>query len=51
MLAGMSPKQRHEPDRRWTSSQPSDIIDGITWGQVELEPEVADWLDGLDDQR
>jgi hypothetical protein len=23
----------------------------MTWGQVELEPEVAGWLEGLDDQR
>ena len=28
-----------------------DIIDGMTWGEVELEPEVRDWLEGLDDQR
>jgi len=30
---------------------PGDTMDGITWGQVELELEVTDWLDGLDDQR
>jgi len=23
----------------------------MTWGQVELEPEVADWLTSLDDHR
>ena len=23
----------------------------MTWGEVELEPEVRDWLEGLDDQR
>jgi hypothetical protein len=23
----------------------------MTWGQVELEPEVAEWLESLDDQR
>lgn len=23
----------------------------MTWGTVELEPEVASWLDGLDDKR
>jgi hypothetical protein len=23
----------------------------MTWGQVELEPEVEDWLESLDDQR
>jgi hypothetical protein len=28
-----------------------DIIAGMTWGEVELEPEVPDWLEGLDDQR
>jgi hypothetical protein len=30
---------------------PRDTIDGMPWGQVELEPEVADWLEKLDDQR
>ena len=28
-----------------------DIIVGMAWGEVELEPEVRDWLEGLDDQR
>jgi hypothetical protein len=28
-----------------------DIIAGMAWGEVELEPEVRDWLEGLDDQR
>ncbi len=28
-----------------------DILAGMTWGEVELEPEVRDWLEGLDDQR
>jgi hypothetical protein len=29
-----------------------DNIDGMSaWGQAELEPEVRDWLEGLDDQR
>lgn len=23
----------------------------MAWGEVELEPEVRDWLEGLDDQR
>jgi hypothetical protein len=23
----------------------------MTWGEVELEPEVRDWLEELDDQR
>ncbi len=37
------------PDRH--GSKPGDTIDGILWGQVELEPEVSGWLDGLDDKR
>jgi hypothetical protein len=28
-----------------------DTIAGMPWGEVELEPEVRDWLEGLDDQR
>ncbi len=28
-----------------------DNIDGMPWGEVELEPEVRDWLEGLDDRR
>jgi hypothetical protein len=28
-----------------------DNIAGMPWGEVELEPEVRDWLEGLDDQR
>ena len=28
-----------------------DIIAGMAWGEVELEPEVRDWLEELDDQR
>ena len=28
-----------------------DIIAGMAWGEVELEPEVRDWVEGLDDQR
>jgi hypothetical protein len=51
MLASMSPKQRRENGSGWTPGRSADTIDGITWGQVELEPEVADWLEGLDDQR
>lgn len=23
----------------------------MTWGEVELDPEVSEWLEGLDDQR
>ncbi len=34
-----------------TAGQSPDTIDGIPWGQVELEPEVAGWLERLDDQR
>jgi Phage derived protein Gp49-like (DUF891) len=30
---------------------PCDNIAGMTWGEAELEPEVRDWLEGLDDQR
>jgi hypothetical protein len=34
------------------SSPVRDNIDGMSaWGQAELEPEVRDWLEGLDDQR
>jgi hypothetical protein len=33
------------------SRQTYDIIAGMTWGEVELESEVRDWLEGLDDQR
>jgi hypothetical protein len=51
MLASMSRKPRRESGGLWPSGQAADIIDGISWDQVELEPEVADWLDGLDDQR
>ena len=28
-----------------------DTIDGISSWAVELEPEVREWLEGLDDQR
>jgi hypothetical protein len=38
--------------RHLVFSRPArDIIAGMTWGEVELEPEVRDWLEGLDDQR
>ncbi len=30
---------------------PYDNIAGMAWGEVELEPEVSEWLEGLDDQR
>lgn len=30
---------------------PCDNIAGMAWGEVELEPEVSEWLEGLDDQR
>jgi hypothetical protein len=36
---------------RRTPGSEGDTIDGITWGQVELEPEVSEWLESLDDQR
>src|SRR5258708_26785826 len=32
-------------------SGPCDNIAGMAWGEVELEPEVSEWLEGLDDQR
>jgi hypothetical protein len=51
MLVGMSRKPRRRHGGRWTPGQAGDTVDGIAWGQVELEPEVANWLDGLDDQR
>ena len=51
MLASMSPKPRREHGRIWTPGQADDTVDGMTWGQVELEPEVEDWLESLDDQR
>jgi hypothetical protein len=44
-----SQELRMPPDGRGRG--PGDTIDGIGWGQVELEPEVSYWLDGLDDQR
>jgi hypothetical protein len=47
MLAGMGDRD----DSRWTAGQASDTVGGMTWGEVELEPEVADWLESLDDQR
>ena len=28
-----------------------DNIAGMAWAEAELEPEVSEWLDGLDDQR
>ena len=34
-----------------TPDPPCDNIVGMPWGEVELEPEVRDWLEGLDDQR
>jgi hypothetical protein len=51
MLTSMSPKPRSKPGGAPTPSQPGHTIDGIPWGQVELEPEVADWLQNVDDQR
>jgi hypothetical protein len=51
MLVGMSGKPRRAHGRTWTPAVVGDTVDGMGWGQVELEPEVADWLDSLDDQR
>jgi hypothetical protein len=53
-IVGSMAKQGNPGRRRgseWTENLANDTIDGMTWGQVELEPEVADWLEGLDDQR
>ena len=50
-LVGMSRKAHREHRRAWTLGREGDTIDGIAWGQVELEPEVSDWLERLDDQR
>jgi len=47
MLIGMS----NRGDTRWTARQSGDTVDGIAWGEVELEPEVAAWLESLDNQR
>lgn len=51
MLVGMSRKRRRRHGQAWTPDHAGDTVDGITWGQVELEPEVSHWLEGLDDQR
>jgi Phage derived protein Gp49-like (DUF891) len=63
MLADMTRKPRQSRssrDRRsWLSSNPTtpgtrmrrDNIAGIPWGQMELEPEVSEWLSSLDDDR
>jgi hypothetical protein len=51
MLVGMSGKPRRRQGQAWTPDHAGDTVDGITWGQVELEPEVSHWLEGLDDQR
>jgi hypothetical protein len=47
-----APRLRHS--RSATRGIPQlacDNIAGMAWGEAELEPEVADWLEGLDDQR
>jgi len=51
MLTGMGNRRPRGQAQRWTASEPGDTVDGMTWGQVELEPEVADWLTSLDDHR
>jgi hypothetical protein len=51
MLVAVSRKPRRKHDQAWTPGHAGDTVDGITWGQVELEPEVSDWLEGLDDPR
>jgi len=43
---------RSRTRRSGPPSPARDTIDGMSaWGQAELEPEVRDWLEGLDDQR
>ena len=39
------------PHRGRLPSSMRDTIDGISSWAVELEPEVREWLEGLDDQR
>jgi hypothetical protein len=51
MLTGMGDQRPRRHVSRWTSGQSEDTVDGMAWGQVELEPEVAGWLESLDDQR
>ena len=47
----MGRKPTHGDVPVWTAPHQSNTIDGMPWGHVELEPEVADWLASLDDQR
>ena len=51
MLSGMGKPSRRGRAPLWTPRPRNDTIDGIAWGKVELEPEVAKWLESLDDQR
>jgi hypothetical protein len=51
MLSGMGKPSRRRPVRPWTPRPRNDTVDGIAWGEVELEPEVATWLESLDDPR
>jgi hypothetical protein len=39
------------PHRGRLADSMRDTIDGISSWAVELEPEVREWLEGLDDQR
>lgn len=47
----MGKPSRRERTSRWTPRPRGDTVDGMAWGQAELEPEVAKWLESLDDQR
>jgi hypothetical protein len=50
VLIGLAASSRNRRESLSTAGDQGDTISGITW-QLELEPEVADWLGGLDDQR
>lgn len=42
--AGLRLRARREHGGTWTPGRPRDTVDGMACGQVELEPEVAEWL-------
>jgi hypothetical protein len=50
-LVSMRPKASREHGLARTPGHARDTVDGIAWGQLELEPEVSDWLESLDDKR
>jgi hypothetical protein len=52
MLPGMAKRSSRRTRRpSWTPRPTGDTVDGMAWGEAELEPEVVDWLESLDDQR